>query len=324
MTLSLKSFRMQTYRDRISDESGSSDLEDNRSETIKRRHRREMERAERENRENTSALLELRDMDDELSTMKSLFAEQGTVIEAMRDVYDRPELQGGTKYGRAYLDEALQRLEEYTKQVTDMLQRIENTRNDYEKLLEMVQRQAQVDEVRWSRLQAELASTQNTSVMIFTTFTVIFLPLSFFTSVFGMNTREWGGEHNVALGTIGAISLPASACLIAASLVAAFSSRVQALFKYVFLQARAAVDHTKRQVARLRPRAAQEAKRRRRQAKEERERSRRRHMERGYDFWGTVRTDRRGSGHQVPELNRMAASRRRGDGRAAWRTWGAK
>ena len=229
MTLALKRFRMQTYRDRMSDASDSSDLEDNRSETIKRRHRREMERAERENRENTSALLELRDMDDELNTMRNLFAEQGAAIETMRDLYDRPELHDGTKYGRVYLDEALQRLEEYTKQVMDMLQRIESTRNDYEKLLEMVQRQAQVDEVRWSRLQAQLASTQNTSVMIFTTFTVIFLPLSFFTSVFGMNTHEWGGGTNVPLGTIGAIALPASAFIIAASLVAAFSSRVQAV-----------------------------------------------------------------------------------------------
>lgn len=325
MTLSLKSFRMQTYRDRMSDESDSSDLEDNRSETIKRRHRREMERAERENRENTSALLELRDMDDELHTMKNLFAEQGTVIEAMCDLYDRPELQGGTKYGRAYLDEALQRLEEYTKQVTDMLQRIENTRNDYEKLLEMVQRQAQVDEVRWSRLQAELASTQNRSVMIFTTFTVIFLPLSFFTSVFGMNTFEWEAGDNVSLGTIGAISLPASAFLIAASLVAAFSSRVQAVFKYVFQQARATVDYCKRQAARLRPRAAREAKRRRRRAREERARNQRRQMERGYDFWETVRTDGwESERHQIPELNRRAASRRREEGRGAWRTWGSK
>lgn len=72
----------------------------------------------------------------------------------------------------------------------------------------MVQRQAQVDEVRWSRLQTELASSQNLSVMIFTTFTVLFLPLSFFTSLFGMNTKEWGGDDDnfLSLGVIGAIS----------------------------------------------------------------------------------------------------------------------
>lgn len=80
-------------------------------------------------------------------------------------------------------------------------------RKQYDKFQEMVQRKAQVDEVRWSRLQTELASSQNLSVMIFTTFTVIFLPLSFFTSLFGMNTSEWAPEENyVSLKAIGAIS----------------------------------------------------------------------------------------------------------------------
>lgn len=78
----------------------------------------------------------------------------------------------------------------------------------------MVQRQAQVDEVRWSRLQTELASSQNLSVMIFTIFTVLFLPLSFFTSLFGMNTKEWGGEDDnfMSLGVIGAISRMSKTC----------------------------------------------------------------------------------------------------------------
>jgi hypothetical protein len=82
-----------------------------------------------------------------------------------------------------------------------------NAAMQYEKLQGMIQRQAQVDEVRWSRLQTELASSQNLTVMIFTTFTVIFLPLSFFTSLFGMNTREWGDPDKfVSLRLIGAIS----------------------------------------------------------------------------------------------------------------------
>jgi hypothetical protein len=94
----------------------------------------------------------------------------------------------------------------------------------------MVQRQAQVDEVRLQRLQADLASAQGRSVVIFTTFTVIFLPLSFFTSLFGMNTYEWGGENFPRLGTIGLISLPSSAALIFVALVAAWSTRVRRFF----------------------------------------------------------------------------------------------
>ncbi|KAK8041018.1 hypothetical protein PG994_014025 [Apiospora phragmitis] len=293
MTFSLKRFRMQSFRDRIADEPGSSsELEDNRTKSIKKRHKREIEQSERENRHNTSALLELRDMDDELTTMESLFQEQKAALVHMQEIYHRPELRSQTVHGRAYLDEALTRLDEYGQQVGGMRHRIEATRNDYEKLLEMVQRQAQVDEVRWSRLQTELASTQNLSVMIFTTFTVIFLPLSFFTSLFGMNTQEWGGPDDndfVSLRTIGAISLPASALVVGLSLVAAFSSRVQAAFKYLFRHARSGVEKTKYQFGRmLLPHVSMEAKQRRAKAKEGCEKDLRRKKEVEYDFWETL------------------------------------
>ena len=62
--------------------------------------------------------------------------------------------------------------------------------------------------------------------MIFTIFTVIFLPLTFFTGLFGMNTREW--DANVpTLGFIGAVSIPSSVALIVISLVAAFSTHAR-------------------------------------------------------------------------------------------------
>ncbi|KAI0123428.1 hypothetical protein BJ170DRAFT_108414 [Xylariales sp. AK1849] len=313
MTSSLKRFRMQTFKDRIHDssESEDDDLEDNRSQTIKKRHKRELEHAERENRENTSALLELRDMDDELSTMKSLFAEQTTVVQKLRELYDKPELTEHTHNGRMFLDEALSRLEDYNKQVTDMMARIDTTRKDYEKLLEMVQRQAQVDEVRWSRLQTELASTQNLSVMIFTTFTVIFLPLSFFTGLFGMNTKEWGGgdDNFLSLVDIGAIALPASAFLVAMSLVAAFSSRVQSVFKFVFKAWRHGAENVKDRYGKVQPKKQKEAKLVRKRLKHEREKVSKSKKERGYDFWETVRLERR-SEYQIPDLNRITASQR--------------
>lgn len=134
MTSSLKRFRMQTFRDKILDESLSGsdddDPEDNRSASIKRRHRKELEQAERENRENTSALLELRDMDDELSTMRTLFAEQQATIETMQAQYEAPELRDQTENGRRFLAEALDRLEDYKRQTGDMIDRVETTRKD--------------------------------------------------------------------------------------------------------------------------------------------------------------------------------------------------
>ncbi|KAI1355970.1 hypothetical protein F5Y01DRAFT_301551 [Xylaria sp. FL0043] len=327
MTSSLKRFRMESYNKTHDESDTDDDPNDNRTEAIKKRHNREVERAERQNRENTSAVLELRDMEDELHTLLNLFTEQQDTVKSMKTSYEKSELQAATECGREYLKEALHRLEEYEKQARDMLARVDATRKDFEKLQEMIQRQAQVDEVRWSRLQAELASSQNLSVMIFTTFTVIFLPLSFFTSLFGMNTQEWGGpdpNNFVSLKLIGAISLPASAFLIAITLVAAFSGRIQGLIKmiYRYLEAfeelcyrpiNATADHLNR----LRTQSSKESAEKRKRMKMLAKKRLQRERERGYDFWGAVRAERK-SEYEIPEMNRKRALRSRVPGRGTW------
>lgn len=134
MTSNLRKFRMQTFREVGGGALGSGDdedrLEDNTAGAIKKRHRREIERAERENRENTSALLELRDMEDELKTLERLFDTQATVLGRMLDIYSGDGLKEMTHHGRGYLQEALGKLEEYKSQTADMLDRVLVTRGD--------------------------------------------------------------------------------------------------------------------------------------------------------------------------------------------------
>ncbi|KAI1455207.1 hypothetical protein F4805DRAFT_285651 [Annulohypoxylon moriforme] len=307
MTSSLKRFRMQTFRDKAQ-ESDSDEPEDLRTENIKQRHKRELERAERENREHTSVLLELRDMDDELSTMKNLFSEQEETIRLMKEQYERPELVGYTENGRGFLEEALRRLQDYHKTVSDMIQRVDATKKDYEKLQEMVQRQAQVDEARWSRRQTELASSQNLSVMIFTTFTVLFLPLSFFTSLFGMNTKEWGGDDDnfVSLGVIGLISLPASAVLIGGTLIAAYSSRVQSVVKESYEYTKSGAQQMVSGIMHI---GTEDPRQQEKQNKLEKETLESRRRERGFDFWENVRLEKHRE-YKIPDMNRKTLARK--------------
>ncbi|ROW03044.1 hypothetical protein VMCG_05702 [Cytospora schulzeri] len=328
MTWNLKKFRMQTFKD-VEADSGDEDPEDNSAKSIKKRHRREIERAERENRENTSALLELRDMEDELKTLYKLFETQTAMLGKMLDIYLSDSLRDVTHNGRGYLQEALGRLDEYKSQTTEMLDRVAATRGDYEKLLEMAQRQAQVDDVRWSRLQTELASSQNLSVMIFTIFTVIFLPLSFFTSLFGMNTIEWQTDIPT-LGFIGKVSLPISVLMILVTLVAAFSSHVQIFFGTAWRRTKRVWDAAAEALRRLEPESRRVVKERRRadRVREEREERERRRKDRSYDFWATVRRQRTlGGSYEIPDLNRKRAgtgleSSGGGSGRATKRsTW---
>lgn len=179
-------------------------------------------------------------------------------------------------------------------------------RRQYEKLLEMAQRQAQVDDVRWSRLQTELASSQNLSVMIFTIFTVIFLPLSFFTSLFGMNVVEWDNQLPT-MAFIGEISLPISFFLILVTLVAAFSSRVQIYFGTAWLRLKRAWESAKEAARALEPEASREAKARRRadRARWDRGERERKRKDRSYDFWATVRRQRTLASYEIPDLNRV-------------------
>lgn len=311
MTTSLKLFRTQTYRDLVTNLSTStsdtdSDGPSENTTSIKRRYKHELERAQRQNRENTSALLELRDMEDELTTLSRLFESQESVIKSMQTIYTSPShtLAPLTSHGQGYLNLALRSLESYRSTAAEMLKRVDTTRKDYEKLLEMAQRQAQVDDVRWSRIQTELATSQNLSVMIFTTFTVIFLPLSFFTGLFGMNASEWQAVVP-SLSSIGAIALPVSAFLIVGTLVAAFSERAQGWFFYAYRHWKRVVKWWTAQVERVTPRRL-EARRERRRAERERRARREERMKkggRGYDFWETVRT-RKEEAYVIPEMNR--------------------
>ncbi|KAK1985866.1 hypothetical protein LZ30DRAFT_707297 [Colletotrichum cereale] len=296
MTSSLKHFRMQTFKD----VGGSdSDSDSNRPESIKKRHRREVEEAERENRENTSALMELRDMEDELKSLERLFETQEVVVRNMKTIFEGQDVKHLTRNGQMYLEEALRKLDGYRSQTMEMLKRVDTTRTDYEKLLEMVQRKAQVDEVRWSRLQTELASSQNLSVMIFTTFTVIFLPLSFFSSLFGMNTVEWD-EQLPTIGFIGAVSLPVSVFIIVSALIAAFSARVQGFVRTGYKGGKKVFQAVGSGVKKFVPRRKRKE---RRVNKVEREERRTRKRDRGYDFWQNVRRER-ASEYRIPEVNR--------------------
>lgn len=68
----------------------------------------------RRNREDLSVLLELRDIEDELSTILKLLDQQDTVIQSMIKYFDN------RGYGKSFLDTAQARIEEYRSQISEM------------------------------------------------------------------------------------------------------------------------------------------------------------------------------------------------------------
>jgi hypothetical protein len=125
MTTSFKHFRAKGFRDKTT--------EDNdvlRAHNIRAKHKREGAIAERQNRENTSALLELRDIEDELHTLEELFDVQKDIIEDMMKNFEKEEVKGMTANGLGFLMEADDKLDDYAKQVKRMLDDVKATRED--------------------------------------------------------------------------------------------------------------------------------------------------------------------------------------------------
>ena len=176
-------------------------------------------------------LLELRDIEDELNTLEKLFKEQQRGVSEMLSHYvELNRHQGKAIYGTQWLTEISHTLEGYKDQVEGMLKSAQTAQKSFKELLDMKQKQANIVEAHLAREQTEVAADQSRSIMIFTIFTIIFLPLSFFASVFGINAREWSGvDQNLRLHTILTYMGSISIAVIVVALLVAFNKLTRRL-----------------------------------------------------------------------------------------------
>ncbi|KAJ5536328.1 hypothetical protein N7513_009514 [Penicillium frequentans] len=216
VTKSFKRFRNRGFANRPADHDRTTE---GRFMTAAQRDQRDRQSARR-NRDDLSVLLELRDIEDELSTIIKLLDQQDTVIKSMVKYFDRDGC------GKMFLDAAQLRIDEYRSQLSEMKENSHLAQKAVETLLDLKQKQANVDEAKMARWQAEETQNQSRSLMVFTIFT--FPTTIFFTSLFGMNAREWSDQDtNLPLGEMFAIAGPASFAIIAVALLMAFSEKLR-------------------------------------------------------------------------------------------------
>ena len=150
-----------------------------------------------DNHKDLDALLELRDIEDELMTIQKLIKEQQSCVDDMKTHFHHLSQQFGKgQNGINFLIDVASFLSDHKDQVDNMLASARAAQGAFKDLLDMKQKQANIVESQLARKQTEVAADQSRSVMVFTVFTVIFLPLSFFASVFGINSKEWNGGDN--------------------------------------------------------------------------------------------------------------------------------
>ncbi|KAK6858117.1 Magnesium transport protein CorA- transmembrane region [Apiospora arundinis] len=98
-------------------------------------------------------------------------------------------------------------------------------------LLALKQQQASVVQAWQAAQQTEETVAQGRSIMMFTVVTIVFAPLSFMTSVFGMNAMEFSSENSWHILDEFKFILPVSAATILMVLFLAFNPYVRALVK---------------------------------------------------------------------------------------------
>jgi Mg2+ and Co2+ transporter CorA len=170
------------------------------------------------------------DMEDELEILRHLFYEQERVIKGFLTVIQEHGIH--QRRGVTAAERALADVREFDEEAKRIWDNAHSIREQLSYLLSLKQTTANLEEARGSRTMQKDTAEQGRTMMIFTVFTVVFLPLSFFTSLYGMNLREWTGEEkNISARSAGLLMGLISAFVIAFALVAAFwGKRVKDFF----------------------------------------------------------------------------------------------
>jgi hypothetical protein len=184
-------------------------------------------------REEVTLALRVADIIDELNILKRLFQTQKDVLSAAGDDINRQIEEKNRELGRKYPQEPgspvkvfgnfnkLDRLAKVLKylskseadknlsQVIRMLEEVERVQKSLFDLLDLQQKEDNLHEAQTSNKQAQLAqeqsvetSAQSNIIMLFTLVTIVFLPLSFFTSYYGMVAGLAGSSSNPTLGQV--------------------------------------------------------------------------------------------------------------------------
>ena len=207
-----------------------------------------------DNRRDLDALLELRDIEDELNTIRKLIKEQDDCVSSMISRYeslhaDHNKTDLGA-HGTALLIEARNSLKETAERIEGMKESAHAAQQGFKDLLDMKQKQASIVEAHLAREQTHLTHDQTEAalkqssivteqsrvILIFTVITIIFLPLSFFASVFGINANEWQDKPNSfpSIHQIFTYMSTISVAVIAVALTTAFYRPVNHLLVHIW------------------------------------------------------------------------------------------
>ncbi|KAJ6020907.1 Mg2+ transporter protein CorA-like/Zinc transport protein ZntB [Penicillium herquei] len=134
--------------------------------------------------EEARLLDEIKDIHDELNMLRTLAESQQHVWE---QAFQTKELDSFTYF--QFNDTCTPNM--VLRDIQDMISEAEKVQESINTLLDLRQKQASIKEAEFGRQQANDTSKQANIVMVFTLVTIVFLPLSFLSSVFALNVTDF-------------------------------------------------------------------------------------------------------------------------------------
>ncbi|KAH7382941.1 hypothetical protein BKA64DRAFT_683555 [Cadophora sp. MPI-SDFR-AT-0126] len=131
--------------------------------------------------------------------------------------------QDNAKWTLNRADNLLEGIKSRIRELTTLEEAAKGTSAALKDLLTLKQQQSGIFEAREAVKQATETLKQGRSIMLFTVVTIIFLPLSFISSIFGMNTKEFN-DGLMNLREQFYYMFPISIAIICTSFIMAFSS----------------------------------------------------------------------------------------------------
>jgi len=165
----------------------------------------------------TSLYREVKDIIDELNCIDYILRRQQDVV---------------TSLTRMQKSRSIKTVSDIVRERRDTWASIAHTAHvacaEIQSQMDVKQKQANLSETRSSRYQAEDSARHGRIILLFTIVTIVFLPLSFLATWFGMNIRD-PDAGNLPLTQIAAIIFPISLVIALSALVFAFSERLRNL-----------------------------------------------------------------------------------------------
>ncbi|KAJ2982944.1 hypothetical protein NUW58_g5745 [Xylaria curta] len=146
--------------------------------------------------EEIELLKEVKDILDELNIIRTVLSDQMAILNALMEKsapWDHASRVAGAGDLRESFDyyRTFSKLETTLKEVYKLIGDAQQTRGDLNHLLDLRQKDANLSEAISARTYSESTARQGKTILVFTVVTVVFLPITFLSSLFALNVASF-------------------------------------------------------------------------------------------------------------------------------------